>query len=1036
MNKNYYDIYIQNVIDLAKTLVIKSEYNALSLNSRIQELYGPNAVNSNDPRTWKYYLNISGEYHPKDTPMAIMSLDTLTMIPFTKTNLAIHTTTKAAYQYGSRYYRELVFQFPDNEDLIKGILYPVDINTAIDAEDLKVLTYPKFLVEENEISLISRIDDWIRYFSARWNNKQFVLSDTHYMAAFLGVLYLQLVPLIINLRLKACKTEEAHSYHVREYLASHGMLDVYLSQLTMKQSLFLYRNICYIERNNGKKEIFYWLIEKLLTDRDIPIDQYTMNHNNNQITVKYAPTAVFRKEPINYKGNDQYFSTDAILFKEDLLAPGNPEARILHNRQIEERFVNSKDSTLATKVLESSIVDLSTTDLISYHDVALNHWMYWSQTGKLNTYLQATNPQTGEKFSLHVKDAAIYFLYAFTQSLGINLNKVPEIVAARVLIEPKTTPATLEAFRDPQYIPQSYPSIISNYIPNISAQLSSIGNFQTTVRALHAGALKQLLFVAAQEHHTTRGYTYGMVLRMFGDKVIAPDTNQSFTSWLALKNIPFRNFTTKDWEFIYKDLFQVVTGESFNSTEELEKLQKTLIKLLQQLSSYSIQFITEINKKSVKALNWSAIRIGDINGAGRSYYRIYIASINILKQHFIAYSRFLLPIKDLIQRFALHLAPTKIGPMNPDVKVRDKIINTNIFIPVGDTNIDNRWFPEGNKVFKESDFPLFQAFFNMTAEQRKKVFDTFTTCFKPIDIPTKANLTRFILSGDLNSFNTWDIKDYNLQAYNYQHITNKTTLLRPSVYRIILDGLKENTFGSQYTPETFNYSQDSTAVNSFQFTGGEPIDVSSTTIGYSGNYTQVGDFEVGAGIDGSILILPDMVNIYSSHEIDISDISQTIIVDSQRNDISSTIILDASANSCISSTLPNLNFTDITATMEFGYNSVEVITDGMRDSYEIQIAPRYKNSYLNVTIGDMNFSQLEANILGVYNSDFESILPRLKNAYYTTTLPNLAYSSVTIVMVDTPVVLNATITLPTLINTSISCGLYSLTNTATTIILS
>lgn len=1001
MNKNYYDLYIQSVIDLAQTLVIKSEYNALSLNNRLRELYGDSAVNQDDPRTWKYYLNLSGEYHSKDTPMAVMSLDTLTLIPFTKASLAIHTATKEAYRYGTRYYRELVFQFPDNEDLIKGILYPVDINKAIAAPDLKVLTYPKFLVEENELSLITKIDDWIKYFSARWNNKQFVLSDTHYMASFLGIMYLQLIPLIINLRLKACKTEEAHSYHVREYLASHGMLDVYLSQLTKKQSLFLYRNICYIERNSGKREIFDWLVQKILTDRNIPLDQYEMNHDNTLLLNRYSPTPVFKKEPINYTGINQYFTTNGLLFKEDPLAPGNPEYRSLHASQINDLFENSKSSSLATKVLESSIVDLSFTDLITYHDVALNHWFSWSQSGKLNAYLQATNPQNGEKYTIHVKDAAIYFLYAFTQSLGVNLSSIPEIVATRILIEPLVSVEQLEQFRDSRYIPPEYPGIVKSFIPAIPNQISSIGNFQTTAHALHIGALKQLHFVAAQEHHTTRGYTYGMVLRMFKDQVITPEASQSFTSWMALKNIPFRDFTTKDWDFVYRNLFQEVTGESFSSTEELEALQKTMVKLLQQLSSYSIQFITEINKKSVKAINWSAIRVGDIKNYGNSYYRIYISIINILKQKFTGYSRYLLPIKDLIKRFSIQLAPFKVGPIVPDVKVRDLDIYSNLFIPIGDTNIDNRWFPEGHLNFKEAHFPLFSAFFAMTAEQKKKVFDTFTTCFKPINIPTKADITRFLLSSNLNGFSPWKIKDPYLQAFNYQYVPTKTSLLKPSFFRIILNGL-ENTFGSVDSHSNFNLNNGSTTVTSFEFTGGAPIDVSNNTIKYSGNYTYVPEFEPQLPNDPEMVVLGLLKNTVTTKEIQVNDFNKEFILDNNQNNFNATVILPKTVNSFVSAIAAINKIFDMQAILSFTSNITENIIDGAYNSYGYKIAKRYRNSYREYILPELKAVSSEQALLGLYNVQFNVTGKRYRNSYVTGILNQIPHKDYRVIL-NTPI---------------------------------
>ena len=90
---NHYDIYLSNVKKLAKTICIKSEATANAFNQYLIDYFGPQSVNLNDPTTWRYYLNISGEYHPKDKLMYITSADTLETILFSKQNLIIHTST-------------------------------------------------------------------------------------------------------------------------------------------------------------------------------------------------------------------------------------------------------------------------------------------------------------------------------------------------------------------------------------------------------------------------------------------------------------------------------------------------------------------------------------------------------------------------------------------------------------------------------------------------------------------------------------------------------------------------------------------------------------------------------------------------------------------------------------------------------------------------------------------------------------------------------------------------------------------------------
>ena len=174
-SSNYYQLYIDKVLMLAQTIVIKSEDTVNGLNTFVNDqatINGTATVNTLAPKTWKYYLNVSGQYHYLDIPMYVVSIDTQQKILFNLENLALHVATATAYQFGSRLYKLLVSQFPTQEILIKGILYPVNIDEAISALDGTILGYPSNLVESNEYSLITKLQTWINGYKVRWVNQQ------------------------------------------------------------------------------------------------------------------------------------------------------------------------------------------------------------------------------------------------------------------------------------------------------------------------------------------------------------------------------------------------------------------------------------------------------------------------------------------------------------------------------------------------------------------------------------------------------------------------------------------------------------------------------------------------------------------------------------------------------------------------------------------------------------------------------------------------------------------------------------------------
>ena len=387
-------------------------------------------------------------YNANNGKMIVKSIDTLEYIEFTKENLLIesntpdelvHRATYRSYQPGSSYYDELVRQYPDQEVLIRGILNPVDITFAINAKDHQILLYNKELVEENEITLIERIQKWIDRYFIRWNVSAYSLIDELYVPAHLGIMWLMLPSVILNLRLAACKTHEVHSYHIKQYLASHHKLDVYFDYLTKKQQLFLYRNIRYIQRNAGKIETFTTLTEKILTDRTIPLNAWNLSHNVKDVGkkvdpdstdpdyVNYIPASEMIFESVNDLDSDLYKKTNTvldILLKQTLIAKDNFENIPAANVNTQWDFNNSQYSELKTKTLESTMIDYTEAQPYKFSDIVLNHWLFLAydtapdEKARYRAAITIKHPNTGDDLNLSSLDAFILFLYAFNQSTG------------------------------------------------------------------------------------------------------------------------------------------------------------------------------------------------------------------------------------------------------------------------------------------------------------------------------------------------------------------------------------------------------------------------------------------------------------------------------------------------------------------------------------------------------------------------------------------------------------------------------------------
>lgn len=616
--------YLDSNLKLVKTMTIKSITSAESINDDLVRRYGQAGVDLNDPFSWKYYLNISGEYHNLDTPMVVTSLDTLEEITFDKENLKTHTATAQAYGFGSRYYYSLLNKYPSQEQLILGILYPADISVAVGAEDGSILSYPKDLVEDQEQTLIPDLENFIKRHMKRWNVKSFGLSDSLYDTSYHAVLYLSLLPKLMNLRLLRCQTHEAHSFHIREYLASHGRLDKYLPFMTLKQSLYLYRNIRYIERNTGRNEMLDELIGKILTDRQIPIAEYSIRQLSS-FDENFYPEIRARRKPLNDQYNVtemSYLDTKELYDKEDLLVSGNQRYHESFTVNEDRSLKNSRSSVIQTKDLESSMVDYNDAVPDSLEAVLLRQWMSLVSRGKYTAYSSFKDPKTSETRSLFVREALIYFVYVGLRSAGIDVKTVPSFLYSKARKERLPTV-------------QELLSIVDSSLENMKEVAQDILGTQpivTTCRSTHAFYEQSYAIYEQSKRHWYllsnthdmhyRGAIEAMILSLYEDKnVELQESGEDIETWLVRNNLPSYNYTTGQAQELLLNIFNSATGLTFDSTQLLKNIQKNMLALLSELTSYAVQIIREINDSKIRPLNWAAIRFGNMEfDASGQYY--------------------------------------------------------------------------------------------------------------------------------------------------------------------------------------------------------------------------------------------------------------------------------------------------------------------------------------------------------------------------------------------------------------------------------
>ncbi|EKD22550.1 MAG: Virion structural protein, partial [uncultured bacterium] len=360
------------------------------------------------------------------------------------------------------------------------------------------------------------------------------------------------------------------------------MLDISVVNMTTAQSLFFYRNIAYIERNSGKREIFDWLVQNVMTVRGLPIAEYVMKHSTENQLQSLKPDLLFQKRPLNsLYGKDKatIFSLDQIVSKEDTIAPGNAKYRVDEIDNIHEVMENSVSNVVLTKLLESSVIDDSNSASYNLNDILLNHWIYLSSVGIYKAFVTIKNPKTGEALSLSAAEAFVLAWYAFCNSININPPTIPKIFAKKV--QRVISPAALNhkgivsnvadiddimSIADSKLVPRSIAEQALSMQPEIDQVISTQAFYELCVEIFNAGQMQWGL-ICSQQHSVGRAMTHAMVSRIYSDNVCTfTDGEVTYSDWFAARNIDIAGVTQAELGALYINLVNQATGLALNKS--------------------------------------------------------------------------------------------------------------------------------------------------------------------------------------------------------------------------------------------------------------------------------------------------------------------------------------------------------------------------------------------------------------------------------------------------------------------------------------
>jgi hypothetical protein len=474
-------IYESQVLQFIQSLTIIFSPMAQQINLTVQA--SGIAVDLTAPLTWKYYLNLSGHYFQTDTPMTITSLDTQQTVTFTTAMLATNPRTQAAYTIGSPLYSALVATYPHQVDLIKSILYPVDIGAAIAAPDFTILGFGSGYLEANEQeAILFELNQVVSYIGNRWYFS-WLSYEAYATWAFWAILWQSLPNAIFAARLKYLKTAAVNSFHIWNYLESRGIAD-FSDILTAEQALFLYRNIDYLMENKGKQSTLVILVNNLLDSLNVGLVGKTifMNTAINAATCQWTPEFVATVVPTDNAQSLTIIPPETMAELNAELITAGFEVNTSPAFIVEEQTLigNTILNTLPTKLVEIQLLGVDQKYGAVLNTFIVDTLVSMITTGRYAPTLEITDPTTSLSFSLGGADALALYYYVIQRSELQNPTHLPTIYSPSCAFRYDVTAAS---FPTQFTIPGSAPSqnvniaaAITNYLTVGYAQTPSNAN--------------------------------------------------------------------------------------------------------------------------------------------------------------------------------------------------------------------------------------------------------------------------------------------------------------------------------------------------------------------------------------------------------------------------------------------------------------------------------------------------------------------------------------------------------------------------------
>lgn len=412
-------LFFNECIRLAGSLVIKIPVLADDINRRLAR---QGVVVSDDVTTWRHYLELGGLYPTTDV-VTVLSLDDNTQVTFSTDVLANHSFTREYYSYNSDPYNELVLHNKKHETIIKSAALGITHSEVIAGDDFTIIGYDKRLVQPNEVSLISRLNQWIRLHVRRWYIPSYYLTDELYITAYVLSLHLSLALAVVTIREELSVSHEAHRFFIKERLVANGFNGEDIDVVPLKTLLYLHRNISRLQRHICHEATHLEIFREVLLNNGISVADVFLSEKTQVDALTGSTQHMLTHVPrLDNSFRDSIQQTRDVIGDIRDIQP--PEIEYFNDALFTDKWNTSLINQFRTKIVHINPNILSSRLKINYVDYVIDQWAIDAYDGWL-TYRPEIVMGDGNTVTLEPIEAFIFWIYIKHLLEGIKLVRIP-----------------------------------------------------------------------------------------------------------------------------------------------------------------------------------------------------------------------------------------------------------------------------------------------------------------------------------------------------------------------------------------------------------------------------------------------------------------------------------------------------------------------------------------------------------------------------------------------------------------------------------